>query len=120
MPDDPEQTIGLLRRWHGGDRAALDELLARDLPWVRGFVQRRLGDLLGERADVDDYVQEAMAQVLEYGPRFETASDNIRVYDADTYALLDSGRAGTFPALMALTPDRSQLWVTNFDASDIR
>lgn len=47
--------------------------------------------------------------------RLETASDNIQVFDADTLERIRVGAAGTFPALMAMTPDRSQLWVTNFD-----
>jgi YVTN family beta-propeller protein len=49
--------------------------------------------------------------------RFEDATDNIHVYDVDTLELIDSGRAGTFPALMRITPDGTQLWVTNFDTS---
>lgn len=47
--------------------------------------------------------------------RLETASDNIQVYDADTLQRIRVARAGTFPALMKITPDGSQLWVTNFD-----
>lgn len=47
--------------------------------------------------------------------RLETASDNLQVYDADTLERLRVARAGTFPALMKITPDGSQLWVTNFD-----
>jgi DNA-binding beta-propeller fold protein YncE len=50
-----------------------------------------------------------------YVSRFENASDNIHVYDADTLELLFSGKAGTYPALMKITPDGTQLWVTNFD-----
>lgn len=50
-----------------------------------------------------------------YVSRFENASDNIHVYDTDTLELLDTGRSGTYPALMKITPDGSQLWVTNFD-----
>ncbi len=49
-----------------------------------------------------------------YVSRFETAPNNIQVFDADTYEPLLTGRAGTFPALMQVTPDGSQLWVTNF------
>jgi YVTN family beta-propeller protein len=49
-----------------------------------------------------------------YVSRLVTASDNVHVYDAETYELVTSGRAGTFPAMMALSSDRSQLWVTNF------
>lgn len=52
-----------------------------------------------------------------YVSRFETATDNIRVYDAHTHQLLETAQAGTYPALLKTTPDGSQLWVTNFDAS---
>jgi YVTN family beta-propeller protein len=49
-----------------------------------------------------------------YVSRLVTATDNIHVYDADTYEQVATGRAGTFPALMALSSDRTQLWITNF------
>jgi YVTN family beta-propeller protein len=49
-----------------------------------------------------------------YVSRFVNASDNIHVYDTETYQLVATGRAGTAPALMGLTPDGSQLWITNF------
>jgi DNA-binding beta-propeller fold protein YncE len=52
-----------------------------------------------------------------YVSRLETASDNIQVYDGDTLDLVTSGEAGTYPALLKITPDHSQLWVTNFDAA---
>lgn len=64
------RTFVLLQRWHGGDRAALDLLMERDLDWVRQQVQGRLGQLLRTKGEVDDYVQDAMLQVLQYGPRF--------------------------------------------------
>ncbi len=70
MTDSPSETQLWLREWHDGDRAGLDKLLQRDLPWIRNYVEQRLGKLLRARADVDDYVQEAMIQVLQYGPRF--------------------------------------------------
>lgn len=69
---DPEtsQTFVLLKRWHEGERDALDQLVARDLAWVRQHVEARLGKLLRAKGDVDDYVQSAMVQVLQYGPKF--------------------------------------------------
>ncbi len=73
MSDDPNQTAVLLQRWHAGDRQALETLLERDLPWIRAQVDRRLGDLLRAKADTQDYVQEAMVEVLKYGPRFVMA-----------------------------------------------
>ncbi len=70
MDAEPSETLVLLQRWHGGDRVALDNLIERDLGWVRRQVELRLGDLLRAKGDVDDYVQSAMVRVLEYGPRF--------------------------------------------------
>ena len=72
MTSSPDQTMELLRRWHAGDHQALDDLVARELPWIRDYVQGRLGPLLRARGEVDDYVQEAMLDVLRYGPRFVT------------------------------------------------
>ncbi len=73
--DEPEnnQTVELLHRWHAGDRGALDTLIERDLPWIRNYVASRLGPLLRARGETQDYVQEAMIEVLRYGPRFVMA-----------------------------------------------
>lgn len=76
-----DDTLLLLRRWHGGDEAALGALVARDLPWLRAVVQRRMGAELAGRADADDIVQQALVNLLQYGPRFE-------VDDADAYRAL--------------------------------
>jgi RNA polymerase sigma-70 factor, ECF subfamily len=70
MAEACSETLLLLGRWHQGERRALDQLLARDLPWVRRYVERRMGELLRAKGDVEDYVQEAMIQAMEYGPRF--------------------------------------------------
>lgn len=69
-----QNTIELLQRWHGGDRDALADLLARDLPWIRERVTRRLGTALKGKAESDDLVQDAMIEVLRYAPRFEISS----------------------------------------------
>lgn len=66
-------TPELLRRWHRGDQEALAELVARDLPWLRGEAMRRMGDELRQRQDADDVVQQALIHVLQHGPRFEVA-----------------------------------------------
>ena len=77
MADDGSQTgsqtLDLLQRWHKGDRTALDALLARDLPWIEQHVRKRLGPLLKARGGTQDYVQDAMVEVLQYAPRFVSA-----------------------------------------------
>jgi len=52
-----------------------------------------------------------------YVSRFETAPNNVEIFNADTYELIRSARAGTFPALLGIPNGTSQLWVTNFDAT---
>ena len=69
----PDDTLVLLRRWHAGERAAIDALIARDLPWIRDYVHARLGPLLRARGDTGDYVQGAAMAALQYTPRFLTA-----------------------------------------------
>lgn len=69
MGSEPE-TRQLLLRWHAGEPDALRDLLVQHLPFVRALVERRLGDRLRRFGEVDDYVQDAMVQALQYGPRF--------------------------------------------------
>lgn len=68
--DDDQRTYHLLERWHGGDDRALGEILERDLPWIRKRVEARCGEALRARVDSEDLVQEALLEVLRYGPRF--------------------------------------------------
>lgn len=70
MSGAPSETHVLLSRWHGGDRASLEQLLARDMPWLIEQVRRRLGSLLKAKGEVEDYVHEAVVDALQYGPRF--------------------------------------------------
>jgi RNA polymerase sigma-70 factor (ECF subfamily) len=67
-----DDTRQLLQRWHAGERAAIDALVARDLPWIVQFVHARLGPLLRARGETMDYVQSAVIDVLAYTPRFVT------------------------------------------------
>ncbi len=76
MSDDPSETMNLLLRWHKGDRSALDQLIARDLPWIRRQVRRRLGPALRRRGDTEDYMQDAMIEALKYSPRFVSRSQS--------------------------------------------
>jgi len=63
-------TVELLRRWHAGDRAALEKLLARHLESLHQFVRAELGPQLRRDCDSMDIVQTAAARVLGYVPTF--------------------------------------------------
>ena len=71
---DPETVLDLQRRWHDGDRAALAELVQKNLPWIHAQVRKRLDAGLRRKLDSVDMVQDAVVQVLENGPRFEIAN----------------------------------------------
>ena len=73
MADDLDQTRSLLEQWHGGDRGALDRLLERDLSWIAHRVRQRLGDKVREKFETNDIVQDAMIDVMRYGPKFVMA-----------------------------------------------
>lgn len=73
MSAEPSPTILLLERWHSGDETALHQLLEEELPWFREHVSRRLGPILRQVGDVDDFLQEAMLRVLRSGPRFRVS-----------------------------------------------
>ncbi len=60
----------LLRSLHGGERGALEGLLQRHLGWIEQRVRQRLGQDLRRFGETGDFVQEAMVNVLEYGPQF--------------------------------------------------
>ncbi len=72
MGAEDRETAELLRRWHDGDGEALEQLIQRDLPWIREHVKKRLGPLLRGKAETQDYVQDALVEFLRYGPRFLT------------------------------------------------
>lgn len=72
-PNDPAsdaKTVDLLQRWHGGDAKALADLIERDLPWIKEHVSKRLGPLLRRANETQDIVQDAVVEVMRYGPRF--------------------------------------------------
>lgn len=70
---DAGDTVDLLRRWHRGDRDALDTLLGRELPWIERRVRARLGARLRAKEETGDIVQETVLEFLEYGPPFLVA-----------------------------------------------
>lgn len=65
-----KETRQLLNDWHQGHEGALEALLERNLGWIRKRVSRRLGPLLRAKGETGDYVQDAMVDVLRYGPKF--------------------------------------------------
>ena len=72
-----DATEALLRRWHAGDRQALHELVQRDMPWIRARVRQRLGDALRQHGDTDDFLHEAVIDILNYTPRFLAADRDV-------------------------------------------
>jgi RNA polymerase sigma factor (sigma-70 family) len=67
-------TTELWQRCHGGESAAISELVAAHLDWLTAHVRRRLGAMLTGRDDVCDLVQDAAVAVLARGPRFLPAN----------------------------------------------
>lgn len=64
------ETRQLLNDWHGGDKQALGQLLDRNLGWIQKRVSHRMGPLLQAKGQTSDYVQDAVVEVLRYGPKF--------------------------------------------------
>lgn len=65
-----DSSLKYLKRWHGGDEAALEALIRCHRPWVRSFVRQRLGDHLRGVHDSEDVVQEVLASLFRSGPAF--------------------------------------------------
>jgi RNA polymerase sigma factor (sigma-70 family) len=73
MPENRDETVDLLHRWHGGDRKALDALLDRHIDPLRRHVHAKLArelPHLRRHLDSMDLVQTAITRVLEYTPAF--------------------------------------------------
>jgi RNA polymerase sigma factor (sigma-70 family) len=71
MPDPADPTQALLGRWHAGDPAALPALVEFHLPWLRDYLQHRVGPFLRQREDPEDFLQTAVLEFLRDGPRFQ-------------------------------------------------
>ncbi len=65
MAEDAE-TRGLVARASGGDAHAVEELLARYLPDLRGYVHNQAGGLVRGREETVDLVQSVCREVLEH------------------------------------------------------
>ncbi|MCR9247471.1 MAG: RNA polymerase sigma factor [bacterium] len=55
---------------HSGDYEAMQALLAEHLPWIEQHVRRKLSKLLRRDGETQDFVQEAVLEVLREGPKF--------------------------------------------------
>src|SRR5262245_57742912 len=67
---DSEDTRGLLDRAIAGDPRAVGELLARQRPALRAFVELHLDPAVRPRVDASDVVQEAQADLARRLPAF--------------------------------------------------
>ncbi|QDU65438.1 RNA polymerase sigma factor [Engelhardtia mirabilis] len=79
QPPPGHETLDLLHQAQGGDRAALEQALARCYPHVRRIVHERLGPGLRRYAESGDVVQEAMGAVVRGYDRFEARDDDALV-----------------------------------------
>ena len=65
---------------HGGDSSAMAELIAEHLPWIEQRVRQRLSADMRREGYTQDFVQDALMEVLRDGPRF--AIDNADAFRA--------------------------------------
>lgn len=78
MSETHDETVTLLRRWHGGEREALHTLLQRFLPRLQQFARSKLRSefsQLQNEQDSLDLVQASAAKALEFVPRFVPRDD---------------------------------------------
>ncbi len=71
-----ESTEALVAAAQGGDREALDQLLARYLPGMQAFMRKRASDMLLERESAGDLAQSACRLALKEFHRFEYRGEN--------------------------------------------
>ena len=67
--DDGTITRSVMRMVRG-DEAALRQLVTDHLPWIEAHVRKRLSAVARRDGDTQDYVQEALLDVLRDGPHF--------------------------------------------------
>jgi RNA polymerase sigma-70 factor (ECF subfamily) len=65
----------LVERMADGDREALEILLQRHLPALRGFVRLRTGEVLRARESASDLVQSVCREILTHMERFQYRSE---------------------------------------------
>ena len=72
---DLDTTLAQVRAARVGDRAALEDLFARYLPWVVRTVALRLGKRLQECTDLEDLAQESLLDAFRSIDRFQERSE---------------------------------------------
>lgn len=71
MNDSADRSITQqVLRLSRGDEQALHQLVAEHLPWIEAQVRRRMSPATRRDGDTQDFVQEALLDVLRDGPRF--------------------------------------------------
>ena len=79
--DRTATSLQLLRRAREGDRAALDALFERHLPWLQRWAHGRLGSWARSAVDTADLVQDAVLQTFRRLDQFEPRGQNaLRAY----------------------------------------
>lgn len=68
---DPTETRLLVEGAKAGDRAAVEDLLARYLPGLRAFIRLRAGPVVRQRESVSDLCQTVCRDVLQHLDRFQ-------------------------------------------------
>lgn len=70
MDTGDSQTKQYLTQWHGGDDKGLESIVERHLDWIHAQVRQRLSQLLRNKGQTCDYVQDILVQFLRFSPRF--------------------------------------------------
>lgn len=70
MTDDDGSITRRVERVARGDETALRQLVADHLPWIEAHVKKRLSPVARRDGDTQDFVQEALLDVLRDGPHF--------------------------------------------------
>ncbi len=71
-----ESTIPLLERYHSGDTATLDAILAHHRDWLWSYVRRNMGAHLRALETSEDVVQDVLRSLIERGPAFIPQDDS--------------------------------------------
>ncbi|MFH1999463.1 MAG: RNA polymerase sigma factor [Planctomycetota bacterium] len=75
MPAELKTTCLNLKEWNQGNEQGLEGLIERHLGWIQNHVRNRLGSYLRNKAETNDYVQDAMIEFLRFGPRIQINDD---------------------------------------------